>query len=182
MPISLKNLREIPCQTLSGKKIGTVNSAIIDHETGKILAWQLKLPLPNLLSPVDIVASSVFRIILNDEYQLHPPDDLVRVKKILDTKQKIISLPVRTQSGMQLGKCIDLMLDIKQNMLAGIITSKKILAIFPKLTLLIAHKSIIEITEKEIIVQDSLLKLPIFNSLKKSSTAMASFSPSTTSR
>jgi len=96
----------------------------------------------------------------------------------------ILNKPVRTEGGFNLGKCQELMLDLKASMLHSIIIKKQIFPLFPKMTLLIQHKNIIEITKKNIIVKDSLIKLPIFAQAKKTKSpapAMSTTSSTTSS-
>jgi len=181
MPLSIKQLRRMTVLTASGQSIGQIKIPIIDPVSGKILAYQLKRYIPNLLSPLDIQNITTFRIILSNRYELHNVEDLVRVQRVLAEKITIIGKPVQSEGGFKLGKCVEMMVDIKQSMLHGIVVKKQIIPFFPQLTLLIKRDSIVEITKKNIIVKNSLIKLPIFAKSQKLKTAPPTLSATSSS-
>ena len=181
MPISTKQIRSIPLITFSHQSVGLIKTPVIDPATGKVLAYQLKKSAPNLLSPLDIQNATPFRIIVNDQYELHQVEDLIRVQRVFEDKITIIKKPVQTEGGFKLGKCVEIMIDLKQSMLYGIVVKKQIFPLFPKLTLLIKRDSIVDINKKAIVVKDSLIKLPIFSKAQKMKSASPTLSATSTS-
>lgn len=155
MYISAKQLFGIDIYDQEGHLISKVRRAIFSPDNGQILAFELLKPLPNLLSPQDLIAWKKGYLIISQRTELHYPADLIRVERLFkDKNATLIGKKVKTESGIMLGSVIDYSINTSHQILASITCSKK-LFFFHYDSRIIHHRNIHEITPKLIIVKDT---------------------------
>jgi uncharacterized protein YrrD len=93
-------------------------------------------------------------IVVNDHEVLVEPDELVRLKEVLEMNFKLLDKPVFTVSGEKLGKVSDYSVDNASYIIQKIYVSQSLLKSLSGGSLSIARNQIVEITEKKIVVQD----------------------------
>lgn len=163
MYISSKQILGAKLYDHDGHFIARIRRVIINPDTGHILAFLLYSGRPNLISPQDIVSWKQHYLSLSQNYELHYPADLVRLHKLYTNHcTDLLKRRVRTESGFKMGKIIEYSLNTKSFSLASITTQKSFFGLFPGQTFLIHHTAIVDIKPREVIVKDSLLKLPLF--------------------
>ncbi len=144
-----------------GQPVGRLARVILDPDNGQILAFELIKRDPKYLSPRDIISWKKNYLILGQHYEIHSGNDLIRLQKVLQSRHVDISgRRVRTESGTYIGRVTDYSLHTTHNVLASITTQKSFWGLWSYDTRLIHQSSILEIKPREIIVRDSLLKLP----------------------
>ena len=144
----------------TGGKIGTAVQPLINPNTLKLEGWYAK---DSGQKGEFVVLSSEVRdfitkgLVVNDHEAITDPDDLVRLKPIIDLKFELIGKAVYTESNQKLGKVVDYAVD------EGFFTQK--LYVNPPILkglsgnqYLIGRDEIIEITDKKIVVADASVK------------------------
>ena len=106
-------------------------------------------------------------LIINDHSDLADIDDLVRLRKIIDLRFEIIGKKIRTQSKKRLGKVVDFAVDPESMKILKIYASQSLVKSLTGGSLSIDRNQIVEINDKEIVVQDAAERVekpvPIFN-------------------
>jgi uncharacterized protein YrrD len=106
-------------------------------------------------------------LVINDHADLTDPHDLIRLKKIINLHFEIVGKKIRTQSKKRLGKVIDYAVDPESMMIKKIYASQSLFKSLVGGTLSIDRNQIIEITNKEIIVKDTAVRVeqtvPVLN-------------------
>jgi sporulation protein YlmC with PRC-barrel domain len=100
-------------------------------------------------------------VIVNDHDVLMDPHDLVRLKKVLDLRFELIGKPVVTTSKRHLGKIEDYAIDMGSMYIAKLYVGKSFLRNFMGDDLTIDRSQIVEITDRQIIIQDPLQPIPL---------------------
>ena len=140
-------------------QIASISSIIVDPNTLKILAFHLSGPLvnhakANLIDVKSIREYSRFGCIIDSADELIEPEDVIKIKEILDLNFDLIGLKVETKKGSKLGKVSDFTVTTEDFMVQQIIVKRPIMKalIDPELT--IPRREIVEITDYKIIVKD----------------------------
>ncbi len=163
MYISSKQILGAKLYDHDGHFVGRIRRVILNPDNGHILAFLLYTSRPNLISPQDIVSWKQHYLSLGQNYELHQPEDLVRLHKLYTHHcTDLLKRRVRTESGVKLGKIVEYSLNTKSFSLASITAQKSLFGLFLGQTLLIHHTAIVNIKPREIIVKDSFIKIPLF--------------------
>jgi sporulation protein YlmC with PRC-barrel domain len=161
MYISAKQIAGSKVFDSEGQPVGRLARVILDPDNGQILAFELIKRSPKYLSPRDLVSWKKNYLILGQNYEIHSGEDLIRLQKVLRSgRVDIIGRKVRTESGTYVGIVTDCSLHTNHYVLASITTQKSFLGLWYYDTRLIHQSQIVEIKPRQIIVRDSLLKLP----------------------
>ncbi len=144
----------------TGGKIGKTQSFVINPNNLKIEGWRIT----NLYEKGDfILLSDAVReiiskgIIVDDHESLTAPEDLVRLKTVLDTEFELLGKKVITESKKNLGKVADFAIN-DNFMVQKLYVNQPILRGFNQEQLLIDRTNIIEITDTKIIINDPVVK------------------------
>lgn len=143
----------------TGDEIATAIAPIINPNNLKIEGWYCldrfdKKQLILLEQDVrDVLKQG---IVVNDYDVLIEPDELVRLKKILDLAFELIDKPVVTINKKRLGKVSDYTVEVETMYIQKIYASKPILKSLSGGGLTIERNQIIEITPHKIVIQDPL--------------------------
>jgi uncharacterized protein YrrD len=112
MLILQNRLIEVPIMSLqTGTQLGVTSHPIIDPRRLAIVAFYCEGPQirfnPAILHIEDIRENSELGYIVDSSENIMPPDDLVRLKEILDFKFELIGKQVEQDDGHKLGKIVD---------------------------------------------------------------------------
>ncbi|MCC6643275.1 PRC-barrel domain-containing protein [Candidatus Peregrinibacteria bacterium] len=162
MYISSKQIFDSKVYDHDGHFVALVKHVIINPDNGHVLAFLLNSKQPNLISPQDVISWKNQYLSLGQNYELHHPQDLVRLHKLYYNRcTDLLKRSVRTENGFKIGQVIEYTINSKNFILASITVQKKVLGLFPGRTHLIHYSAIVEIKPREIIIKDSTIKLSI---------------------
>ena len=117
-----------------------------------------KKPLVLLTQDIRDTISQGF--VINDQDNLAQADELVRLKDIISMHFEILGKQVLTLNGDKLGKVADYAADTQTMFIHKLYASQSLLKHFAGGMLSIDRTQINEITEKSVIVNDLLQKVP----------------------
>ncbi len=146
----------------TGRPVGHAYSPVINPNNLKIEGWYAtsrgeKDPMVLPASEIrDLITKG---LVVNDHDAITHPDDLVRMKKILDINYELIGKPIVTEGNKKLGKVQDYSVDDESMYIQKLYVSQSILRGINKNQLLIDRSQVIEITDKKIIVKDPAEKV-----------------------
>lgn len=143
----------------AGGPIATIKSAIIDPNDLKILGFHLEGPLVNrtearILDVRSIREYSQLGMVIDNIEELVAPDDVIKIKDVLELNFDLINLKVRTKKGTKLGHIIDYTLTSEDFIIQQIIVRRPLVKSFVDPELTISRKEIVEITDYEVIIKD----------------------------
>lgn len=145
----------------TGGKIGHAIAPIIDPNTLKIEGWHA---LANhergqfVLPPGEIRELITKGFVVDDHDALTPPEDLVRLKNILEINFELIGKSVETESKKKLGKVTDYAVDEQSYYVKKLYVTPTVLRSFKTEQYLIDRSEIVEINNRKIIVADATSK------------------------
>ena len=159
----------------TGNPIGRVIGSIVDPNDLKIIAFRLDGPLieyPNdILDVSSIREYSSFGFVIDDIDELVAPDDVVKIKNVLDLNFDLLTLKAETKKGYKLGKIIDFIVTSEDYITQHIIVKRPTLKSLLDPELIISRKSILEVTDYKVIIRDEL------KTIKRRSARDAAFVP-----
>lgn len=92
--------------------------------------------------------------VVNDQDNLATPDELVRLKDIINMHFEVLGKQVVTASGDKLGKVADFAADTQTMFIHKLYVGQSLLKHFTAGTLSVDRTQIIEITDKSVVVND----------------------------
>lgn len=120
MFIEARKLIGLPLAAMETQsKIGEIREVLIEPENGKLLGflvqqgatgWRIFSPL-KALAVVDVKAWDPHGLVTQSLENLVEPQEIVRIQEVLDKKIKLLGLPAKTESGKNLGKVEDFLID-----------------------------------------------------------------------
>lgn len=152
---SLINRPILSLQT--GGVIGTTTSALFNPNNLKIEgfyctdAFEKKVVMLLYQDIRDIIPQG---FVVNDHDSLVDPGELVRLKSLMDLRFELIGKKVVTSSKDKLGKVVDFATEVETMFVQKIYASQSMLKNLTSGNLGIDRSQIIEITDKQIVVQD----------------------------
>ena len=153
----------------TGGQIGVAISPIINPNTLKIEGWYSTDSYEKgefiLLSQEirDLISKG---LVVNDHDALTNPDDVVRLKDIIDIKFDLIGKGVTTETGKKLGKITDYAVNDETYFVQKLYVNPSLLRGLTQEQLIIDRTQIVEITDKKIIVSDPTIKAGATNPLQ----------------
>jgi sporulation protein YlmC with PRC-barrel domain len=151
----LLNLPVMSLQT--GTQVGTAVRHIIDPRRLNIVAFYCEGPLidfnPAILHISDIREFSSIGLIVDSADNIMPPDDLVRLKEIMDYNFDLEGKPVVEEGGHKLGKVGNYTVDSESFYIVKLHVRPTLLQSFGRAELLVDRTQIREINDKQIVVQ-----------------------------
>lgn len=142
----------------AGGPIAAISEPIIDPDNLKIIAFKLTGPIINatnqILDATSIREYSSLGIIIDDNDELIGPDDVVKIKEILDLNFNLINLKVETKKGTKLGHISDFTLTPEDLTIQQIIVKRPAIKSFMDPELTIHRREIVEITDYKVVVKD----------------------------
>ena len=164
MLVLSKMILQRPVMSLrSSSQVATATDAIINPHNLQIEGFycidSLDRKKQLILLPKDIRDVISAGLIINDHGDLSEQEDLVRLKKIIDLHFDLIGKRVKTQSKKRLGKVVDFAVDPETMKIQKVYASQSLIKNFMGGTLSIDRNQIIEITNRDIIVKDTVERL-----------------------
>lgn len=154
------NFIDQPVMSLrTGKEVAVIRAAIFNPDNLKIEGFFCsdkfsKQELVLLYQDIrDVIPQG---IVVNDHDVLAEPQDLVRLRKIIDIGFELLGKQVVTLSKQRLGKVTDYATEVETMYVQKIYTSQGLLKGLTKGNLTIDRNQINEITDQKIIVNDLL--------------------------
>ena len=143
----------------AGGLIGHIKEAIVDPNDLKIIAFKLSGPLfhktnTNILTVTSIREYSNYGIVIDSAEELVSPEDVVKIKNILDLNFSLIGLKAETKKKSKLGKVIDFTASSNDFSIQQIVVKRPLAKSFLDPELIISRKEIVEITDYKVIIKD----------------------------
>lgn len=139
----------------SAGRIGTATQPIINPNNLHIdgfYANALNKKNNGVILDVDIRELTTKGLIINDHKDITDPEDLIRLKPIIDINFKLISKPVYANN-KKIGKISDYAVDTKSLFITKLHIQPTLFNSLKHSHLIIDRKSVIEVTDKHIIVK-----------------------------
>ncbi len=141
----------------TGTQIGTAVGHIVDPRRLNIVAFYCEGPLidfsPAILHVTDIREFSSIGLIVDSADNLMPPDDLVRLKEILDYHFELEGKQVIEENGHKLGKVGSYTVESESFYIMKLQVKPTLLQSFGQSELLIDRTQISEINDRQIVVR-----------------------------
>jgi uncharacterized protein YrrD len=148
----------------TGGVVATTTGTIINPTNLKIEglycmdAFQRKKPLVLLYQDIrDVIAQG---FVVNDHDALAEPDELIRLKEVMNLHFELIGKPVRTVSKDKVGKVVDYATDTTTMFVQKIYVGQSLFKSITGGSLGIDRTQIVEITDRKIVVQDLAQRVP----------------------
>ncbi len=153
----------VPLMSLqTGAQVGTTTAAIIDPRRLNIVAFYCEGAnigfKPAILHTSDIREYSDIGIIINDSDDIMLPDDLVRLKEVLDFQFELVGKRVVEDTGRKLGKISDYATDIESFYIIKLHVQPSLFQSLGAAELLIDRSQIVNITDDKIVVRRPISK------------------------
>lgn len=170
----INNSRLIGCPILSlhvGGRIANVVETLVDPNTLKIIACRADGPLVGreigeILPMASIREFSRLGMIVDSGDEFVEPDDIVRIKDLLELNFSLLGLKAETKKGHKLGKVSDFTVEPESWQVQQLIVQKPMIQSFLDPELTIARSQISEINDYKVIVKDSTEKSKVKNNSK----------------
>ena len=154
--------RLIGCPVLSlhvGGRIASVSELIIDPDNLKIIACRVEGPLVGrevgeILLMESVREFSRLGMIVDSADEFVEPDEVIRVKKILELNFHLPGLKVEAKNGAKLGKVSDFTLEPSSWQVQQLIVQRPLVKAFLDPELTIPRSRIEEINDYKIIIKD----------------------------
>ncbi|MBQ5812440.1 hypothetical protein IIW29_02635 [Candidatus Saccharibacteria bacterium] len=138
--------------------IAQITSPIVNPDNLKILAFKLDGPIINTTNYILDVKSvreySHLGMVIDDNDELVGPEDVVKIKEVLDLNFNLIGLKVETKKGTKLGHITDFTLTSEDFIIQQIVVKRPIVKAIIDPELIIHRREIVEITDYKVIVKD----------------------------
>lgn len=141
----------------TGGVIGIATEPIINPNNLKIEGWyaQNQLEKGDFILPIleirDFIAKG---IVVNDHDALTVPDDMIRLRDILETRFELIGKVVITETKKRVGKVVDFAVDEQSNYVQKLYVAPPLFRGLTNDQILVDRSQIVEITDKKIIISD----------------------------
>ena len=141
----------------TGSAVGTITAPIINPNNLYIEGWYIKEPRSNdhmvlLSNDIRDVLPQGFAI--NDQESLSQPQDLIRLKDILELNFKLLNLKVTSESGKNYGKINDYAFETKNFFIQKLYVGQSLVKNFSGGSLSVDRSQIIEVTNKRVVIED----------------------------
>lgn len=138
-------------------QVGTAIAMIINPNNLKVEGWYVQDQFSGknlILLSSDVRDIAKQRLIINDHEVLSEPEELIRLKPIMEIGFDLIGKQVVSQSGKNYGKVSDFAVEIQSLLVKKIYASQSIIKSLSGGNNSIDRTQIIEITNRRIIIDD----------------------------
>jgi sporulation protein YlmC with PRC-barrel domain len=146
----------------TGTAIAHTGEMVIDPRQLKLVAFYCTGPRldvnPAILNLGDVREIGDIGLIVDSADVLMSPDDLVRLKEVLDFRFELQNKPVVTKSGDKLGKVVGFALDSTSLYIVKLHVRPSGWKAFKTPELIIDRSQIAQVTDDEVIVRDAVVK------------------------
>ena len=143
----------------AGGAIGEISKVIVDPNDLKVIAFRVGGGVvarsnANILDVSSIREYSSYGMVIDEIEELVEPDEVTKIKDVLDLNFDLVGLKVETKKGSKLGKVIDFTMTSEDFMTQQIIVQRPTVKrlVDPELT--IPRGEVVEVTDYKIIVKD----------------------------
>ena len=138
--------------------IARVSAPVVNPDNLKILAFKLEGPAinatNNLLDVKSIREYSPLGMVIDSSDELIGPDDVIKIKEVLDLNFNLTGLKVETKKGSKLGHITDFTVTTDDFTIQQIIVKRPLVKSFVDPELTIHRREIVEITDYKVVVKD----------------------------
>ena len=151
----------------TGSQVATATAPIINPSNLKIEGWYCqdkfsKDPLVLLSQDTrDIIKQG---IVVNDHEVLADPEELIRLKEVLELQFELLGKPVYTSNKKRLGKISDYAVDFPSLYINKLYISQSLIKSFNGGGLSVDRNQVIEITQRRVVIADPLQPIKARNS------------------
>lgn len=153
-------LLEKPILSLqTGAPVGVTAQAIINPNNLKIEGFHCQDRFekePKILLSIDIREVLPQGLVVNDHNALTDPEELIRLKEVLDLNFELLGKPVHTVSKQKIGKVVDYAIDDKTLYVQKLYVARSILKSLNNGQLSVDRTNIVEITSRKVVIQEIL--------------------------
>lgn len=145
----------------TGGEVGTASVPIINPNTLKIEGWyaEARGEKVEYILPMSEVREVIKKgLVVDDHSALTLTEDMIRLKDIVDLRFELTDKTVVTESGNKLGKIADYAVDNESNFVKKLYVNPPLLKGLTSGQLMIDRSSIVEITNRKIIVADATIR------------------------
>ena len=165
MLILASNLSNTPVMSLqTGSQLARTGRAIIDPSNLQILAYELKantfLNQEMLVRIADIRELSRVGFIVDSGEDFILPNDVFKIKEILDLNFNLLDLRVEDEKKRKIGKIIDYTISLSNFSVQQLIVKRPFMKSFSDPTLTIHRSQIVEINDNKIVIQSEEESVP----------------------
>jgi len=153
----------------TGGVIGVATTPIMNPNNLKIEGWyaQNRLEKGDFILPILEIRDFIIKgLVVNDHDALTHPDDMIRLKEILELRFELIGKLVVTENKKRLGKVVDYAVDEQSNFVQKIYVTPPLLKGLTNDQILIDRSQIVEITDKKIIISNPEATVPSGSALQ----------------
>ena len=162
----INNSRLVGCPILSlhvGGRIARVTETLVDPDTLKIIACRVDGPLVGkevgeILPMSSIREFSRLGMIVDSADEFVEPDDIIRIKNLLQLNFSLLGLKAETKKGHKLGKVADFTVEPESWQIQQLIIQRPMMQSFLDPELMVARSQISEINDYKVIIKDSTAK------------------------
>lgn len=148
----------------TGGPIATVVAVLINPNNLSVAGLYCKQAAhdkeASILLPQDIREWIPQGFVVNDMDSLSAPEDLVRLKSIMNIDYQLIGKPVRSKSRERLGRVSDFAVDDSSLTIQKLYISQNIMKNLRGTGLSVDRNQVIELNDKRIIIRDPLQGIP----------------------
>ncbi|MDO4752960.1 MAG: PRC-barrel domain-containing protein [Candidatus Saccharibacteria bacterium] len=139
-------------------RVATITNSIVNPDNLKIIAFRaygaVNKDGGNLLDVRSIREYSKLGIVIDSRDEFVSPDDVVKIKKVIELNFNLIGLKVVTKKGTKLGKIIDFTVTEDNFSVQQIIVKRTAIKGFMDPELVIPRVEIAEVTDDKVIVKN----------------------------
>lgn len=142
-------------------QVGPVSDVIIDPLDGAFLGISVLdsvEKVKKVIPAIEIKGIGSGFVLVRDFKSLTEIEDVVRIKKALETQIKILGSKVETESGQKIGKVENATINLKMLALEKLYVNPPLSISFLAKQLIIPSAKIVEIQKKKIIISDEFAK------------------------
>jgi sporulation protein YlmC with PRC-barrel domain len=164
MYLSFSQMRSLPVISLqTGEAVAWVRQPLLDIGTLEIMALRCEGPARHslILMQRDIRQFAGDCVIVDDEDQLTDPDDIVRLKAILENSYNPLDKHVVSDTGRKLGNVEDYTVNLETKRVQKLHVRQGIFRAWLGANLVIDRTQIIDISPRQIVVRDATVTVPV---------------------
>jgi len=147
----------------TGARLAHTQRALIDPANLTVAAYEVAGPLlaesPSYLRVAEIREIAPIGMIIDSNDDFIGPDDVIRIKQLLDIDFALINMPVIDETKRKLGKVEDYTIETGGFVIEQIHVKRGVLKGITDTSLLIHRAQIVRVTDNEIIVKSTAKKV-----------------------
>lgn len=146
----------------TGSRLATITSAVIDPRRLRVVAFYCQAPgleqSRTILHADDIREVADIGLIINSTDDIMSPDDLIRLKEVLDFKFQLVGKEVVDDSGHKLGKVASYSVEVETFYIIKLNVRPGFLKSLQTAERIVDRTQVVEITTKNIVVKSPIVK------------------------